>query len=268
VTVYRDERDPEHPKFSRRVINKWRLTGVDRVLPLHEQYYALDPDWTELFHQFVAEGMYSREVVSQATREICACAVLACLDKQVQLASHLINAIRVGASKEQILEAVLQSVMYAGFAAAQESVKTYMKTFPDMTEKDRPPVPASEGPHPSGPYYAPAMENLTKRYGEVYAKATLDRLNRLDPAFSLTVQRYHFAGLYGRSVLTPQLRQLVAVGASTVTLAWGQLELDIAAGLRFGCKREELLEIIFQTAVYNGLPHCLEALEVFERVAG
>jgi alkylhydroperoxidase/carboxymuconolactone decarboxylase family protein YurZ len=62
--------------------------------------------------------MYAREVVPQSTREICACAALAAIDKQAQLKDHLICGQILGARKEELLEAVIQSVTYGGLPAA------------------------------------------------------------------------------------------------------------------------------------------------------
>ena len=82
-----------------------------------ERIYGLDPDFCELWMQFIRGGLYSREVLSQATREIIACCALACLDKQVQLRSHLQTGASFGAPKEHLLRAIFQSVIYGGFPA-------------------------------------------------------------------------------------------------------------------------------------------------------
>src|SRR5204863_2006031 len=151
-----------------RVVESYRATGLERGLELLDFAYALDPDFAELLGQYIRGGLYSREVVPQSTREICVCAALAALDKQAQLRTHLLNGVVYGATKEQLLEAVRQSVTYGGFPSAIASLRTYADLFPDMVKRDRPPIPASEGELLSGSRYGPAIEATTRLYGEQY----------------------------------------------------------------------------------------------------
>ena len=112
--MFRDERDQEYPRFSKRVIDSYRTTGIDRGMETANLIYGLDPDFTELYMQYTRGGMYAREVVPRSIREICACAALAATDKQEQLRDHLIGGHILGATKEELLEAVIQSVTYGG----------------------------------------------------------------------------------------------------------------------------------------------------------
>jgi alkylhydroperoxidase/carboxymuconolactone decarboxylase family protein YurZ len=207
VAVYRDERSPEHPRYSKRLIESYHQTGLDRNLPQLERIYGLDPDWCELFMQFIRGGLYSREVLSQATREIIACGALACLDKQEQLRSHLQTGVAFGALKEHLLEAIFQSVVYGGFPATHNSLKTFSELFPDMVKHDRPAVPASEGEPPRGPAYEPAYENAVMMYGQEYADGIVERFNGWDPDFGLLAQavcvRGHLRSTSGRSKAAP-----------------------------------------------------------------
>src|SRR4051812_8823178 len=167
MAMFRDERSAEDPRFSKRIIDSYRETGGERTMDAADLAYALDPDWAELFTQYVRGGMYAREVVPQSTREICACAALAAIDKQAQLRSHLLGGLARGASKEELLEAVLQSVTYGGFPAALTSLKTYAEVFPDMVKRDRPAIPATPGYDPDADQrFGPAVETATNLYGE------------------------------------------------------------------------------------------------------
>src|SRR5215207_8636168 len=105
VVMFRNERSEEYPRFSKRVIESYQQTGIERGMETANLVYGLDPDFTELYMQYTRGGMYAREVVPQATREICACAALAAIDKQAQLRDHLICGQIHGATKEELLEA-------------------------------------------------------------------------------------------------------------------------------------------------------------------
>lgn len=267
MPVPRDVRSPDDPRFGKRVIESYRRTGLDRIGDTLNIAYGLDPDWAELFTQYVRGDLYSREVLSQATREIVACGALACLDKQKQLRSHLISGAAHGAPKEHLLEAIFQSVVYGGFPSALNSIQTFAETFPEMVKRDRPPLPATSGGRLDGRDFPPAFETASHMYGEAYAREALGRFERWDPDFAHAVQRFVFGGIYARTVVEPKLRQLIAVGCLTVRNAVQQLETHTRVALRLGASQAEVQEVIFQMSAYCGMPYVVQAARAFERVA-
>ena len=267
MPVPRDERSEEYPRYSKRVIESYRRTGLDRTIEMIDQVYALDPDFAELFTQYVRGDLYSREVLSQATREIVACGALACLDKQRQLGSHLRSGAMHGAPKEHLLEAIFQSVIYGGFPSALNSIRTYAEVFPEMVKHDRPAEPATPGGRLDGQDFRPAFETAARMYGEAYANEALGRFKRWDADFAGAVQRFVFGGVYARTVVDPKLRQLIAIGCLTVRNAVQQLETHSRVALRAGATRAEVREVIFQMTAYCGFPYVVQAARAFERVA-
>jgi 4-carboxymuconolactone decarboxylase len=266
VAVFRDERSEEYPRYSKRVIDSVKVTGIEHGLGFMELAYALDPDWAELLGLYVRGGMYSREVVPQSTREICACAALAATDKQEQLWNHLINGHTLGATKEELLEAIFQAVTYGGFPATVSSIQTYASVFPDMVKRDRPPIPASPGDPPSG-RYQPAVDTANRLYGGENCASHFDRYDRWDPSFSILAQRFVFGGVYARTVVSAGMGELIAIACLTVRNALPQLESHIRMGFRLGLKRAEMQEIILQMTVYCGYPYVMQAMAIFDRVA-
>jgi 4-carboxymuconolactone decarboxylase len=72
--------------------------------------------------------------------------------------------------------------------------------------------------------------------------------------------------MYAREVLPHPTRQMVAVAALTVLEKSEELELHLQAALNVGCKPRELAEVIFQTAVYGGVPAMNQGLKVLRKV--
>ncbi len=72
--------------------------------------------------------------------------------------------------------------------------------------------------------------------------------------------------MYAREKIPHTTRQLVTVAALTVLCRLEELELHIHAALNVGCRPEEVAEVIFQTAVYGGVPATNQALKVLRRV--
>jgi 4-carboxymuconolactone decarboxylase len=72
--------------------------------------------------------------------------------------------------------------------------------------------------------------------------------------------------MYAREVLPHPVRQMVAVASLTVLEKTEELELHLQAALNVGCKPRELAEVIFQTAVYGGVPAMNQGLQTLRKV--
>lgn len=72
--------------------------------------------------------------------------------------------------------------------------------------------------------------------------------------------------IYSREKIPHPTRQLVTVAALTVLDKPEELKLHIEAALNVGCKPEEISEVMFQTAVYGGVPAMNTALKVLRSV--
>ena len=83
-----------------------------------------DPEYQQLMADFVANGMYSREVVSQATRELIAVGCLTALYRPDELRAHIRAALRLN-PPEQVKEAILQAGVYGGFPATMSALRIF-----------------------------------------------------------------------------------------------------------------------------------------------
>lgn len=72
--------------------------------------------------------------------------------------------------------------------------------------------------------------------------------------------------MYSRQVIPHPVRQLVTVASLTVLEKTEELELHIHAALNVGCTPREVAEVIFQTAVYGGVPAMNQGLKALRTV--
>lgn len=72
--------------------------------------------------------------------------------------------------------------------------------------------------------------------------------------------------MYAREVIPHPVRQMITVAALTVLEKREELELHLQAALNVGCKPRELAEVIFQTAVYGGVPAMNQGLKTLRKV--
>ena len=90
--------------------------GLERINNLLKD---ICPDMTRFVVEFPYGDIYSRPGIDLKTRELVTIASLTTLGyAKDQLKAHITNALNVGCAKEEIIEAILQMAVYAGFPAA------------------------------------------------------------------------------------------------------------------------------------------------------
>lgn len=96
-----------------------RLMGSEeKAVAYFRRLEAWDPEFGRLTQQFGWAGMYARTVLDDRTRELVAVAALCALGKSAQLKDHMLMALRFGATREEVLEVLLQLVVFCGFPTA------------------------------------------------------------------------------------------------------------------------------------------------------
>jgi 4-carboxymuconolactone decarboxylase len=95
-------------------------------------------------------------------------------------------------------------------------------------------------------------------------------LKDIAPDFADYLVEFAFGDIYSRPGLDLETRQIATVAALTALgTAPAQLRVHIAGALHVGWRREEIVEVIMQMAVYAGFPAALNGLaaakEVFAR---
>ena len=97
----------------------------------------LDEDFAKAICNYSYGTMYSREILSQKVRELCAVMTLTALDKQPALAFHIRASITCGASVEEVTEAIIQAHLYAGIPCIMSSLATLKKVLEEMKQECR-----------------------------------------------------------------------------------------------------------------------------------
>jgi 4-carboxymuconolactone decarboxylase len=105
------------PAFDRRALDRASLLfGEEHARRRLTELWEWDPDFCRLFQDFVYGGMYSREALSSAHRELIAVAALVALRSPLAK-PHMVAALKAGATMKEVLEVVLQMSVYAGLPA-------------------------------------------------------------------------------------------------------------------------------------------------------
>ena len=105
---------------------------------------------------------------------------------------------------------------------------------------------------------------------EVLGDAHVDRANANKDEFTDDFQdmitRIAWGGIWTRPGLPRQMRSAVTITAMVAHGHWEELAMHIRAALRNGLSRDEIKEILLQTAIYCGVPSANTAFKTAQQV--
>jgi 4-carboxymuconolactone decarboxylase len=83
---------------------------------------------------FFTGQLYSRTVLSQTQRELCAVASLTVLHRPRELHAHIHAALNVGATRREVAETIFQQVTYGGMPVVVEALDVYARVLSERGE--------------------------------------------------------------------------------------------------------------------------------------
>lgn len=101
----------------------------ERILKMLED---ISPDMARFVIEFPYGDIWSRQTLDVKTRELITIASLTTLGfPKDQLKAHIHNALNSGCTKEEIVEAIMQMCVYAGFPASLNALFVAKDVFED-----------------------------------------------------------------------------------------------------------------------------------------
>jgi len=105
------------------------VDGADGLRAL-ERLEGVSPDLARYVVEFAFGEVYQRPGLELKQREIAAVAALTALGHaRPQLKTHLRAALRVGCTKQEVVEVIIQMAAYAGFPAALNAMYAAREVF-------------------------------------------------------------------------------------------------------------------------------------------
>lgn len=124
-----------NPELRRRGQELWeRLYGGGKGEAMHEEYRAKSSDLEEMSLEWVIGGLMARPGLDIKTRElaliaVCTQAAYGMGPVNEAVIAHAEGALRVGATKQEIYEVILQTVWYYGAAPAHLALSSLKDFF-------------------------------------------------------------------------------------------------------------------------------------------
>ena len=99
-----------------------------------ETWKKFDKELARELSMFFAGKLYSREVISQKQRELCAVASLTVLHRPRELRAHVHAALNVGATRQDVTEVIFQQVTYGGMPVVVDAIDVLVEVLKERSE--------------------------------------------------------------------------------------------------------------------------------------
>ena len=111
--------------------------GVTDEKPF-ELWKSFDPQTAKELSLFITGQMYAREKIPHATRQLITVAVLTVLGRLEELKLHILAALNVGCTPNEIFETIFQTFTYNGIPSVNNALKVLREV---LKEKEMWPMP-------------------------------------------------------------------------------------------------------------------------------
>ena len=99
-----------------------------------ETWKKFDKELARELSLFFTGKLYSREVISQKQRELCAVSSLTVLNRTKELRAHVHAALNVGATRQEVAEVIFQQVTYGGMPVVVEAIEVLKHVLEERGE--------------------------------------------------------------------------------------------------------------------------------------
>jgi 4-carboxymuconolactone decarboxylase len=118
----------------------------------------------------------------------------------------------------------------------------------------------------SSPDHEAGMRVRREVLGDEHVDRASARTTDVTRDFQELITRYAWGAVWTREGLDRRSRSIVTLTALVAGRHFDELEFHLRAALRNGLTREEIVEVLLQTAVYCGVPAANSAFAVADRV--
>ena len=107
----------------------YEMLGKDDAEKIRQRWKEICPDFEEYVVGFLSGEIWSRPKLDRRTKSLVTVGALAALGRSRGLELNIRMALNNGATKEEILEALLHLAPYAGFPATWEAMEIADRVF-------------------------------------------------------------------------------------------------------------------------------------------
>ncbi len=224
---------------------------------------ANEPELSDLLDNFIYKDVQKHVSFTPAQQELLTLAILTALNAAQEIPAHVQGAIKAGATPEQVHEAIIQATPYVGYPRSKAALLQMHKAFKKAGIK----LPlANAGTVTEATRYEKGLEKQVEAAGE----RIITRI-KTAPADEAHINEFLAANCFGdyytREVFSMQERELLTF-VSIISLGGAdpQARGHVAANLKVGNTRQQLLDAITVALPYIGYPRTLNALAAINSI--
>lgn len=117
-------------------------------------------------------------------------------------------------------------------------------------------------PQLTGERFEKGLEIRRDVLGEAYVNRSVDAATDVTAPLQKLVTEYCWGEVWGRPGLAHRDRSLLNLGMLIALDRPHELKIHLAGAIRNGVTREEIIEVVLQSAIYCGVPASLDAMRV------
>ena len=262
--------------------------NFDDRLALRE---AVDPHFTKLWLDYAIKGLGRRNVLDESTRFLILIGQFTMTRNADALDETLRAALRAKVPPREMLEVILQSVVYGGNSVVDFALKIFVQIARefgvlDALRAEQPPLEDNDAKrsmdddrkfwHPDD-VADPRREKMMTahdwrgvstgiRLRPKHHLNMLSYLHGLDEEFADLWVNFTYRGIYGRGVLDDKTRVLCVVGNCFAVAEGIQIRSHMRGAMRAGASPREVLEVLFQSSAHFGMPTLMRSLATFVKI--
>jgi 4-carboxymuconolactone decarboxylase len=114
--------------------------------------------------------------------------------------------------------------------------------------------------------YEQGMKVRREVLGDVYVDKSLQNRNAFNEEFQDLITRYAWGEIWSRPGLSRQTRSMITLAMMVALNRGDEFRMHVRAALNNGVTREEIREVLLQTAIYCGVPAANGAFHIAQEV--
>src|ERR1700736_3986125 len=116
--------------------------------------------------------------------------------------------------------------------------------------------------------YEQGMKVRRAVLGDAHVDAAIENRNEFNEEFQDLLTRYAWGEIWTRPGLPRQTRSMLTLAMMVALNRPDELRMHLRAALNNGVTREEIREVLLQTAIYCGVPAANSAFHLAEEILG
>jgi len=114
--------------------------------------------------------------------------------------------------------------------------------------------------------YEQGLKTRREVLGDAHVEKSLENRNEFNEAFQDLITRYAWGEIWSRPGLPRQTRSMITLAMMVALNRNDEFRMHVRAAVRNGVTRDEIKEVLLQTAIYCGVPAANSAFHAAEEV--